>query len=258
MNTARENTPEVLNAVNEYGKPTEVPKRCNPSHGGVYYWSEVVRCPRCGGSGRYVTTVDHGACYQCMGERTINERRYAYTPEAYAKKAKRAEARRAKAMREDAAKWEARDAQLMGLIGLSAEQLYDCLLMADAPVMFYDLRLKADKPLSEKQQSALIKWMEGFERMVNRVPPPVMELEVGKRINVTARCVSAKYVDGAYGSTLKGLFVVEIDGSQAKIYMTVPTGMDGVGEAGEIAVTLEPSNDKGFYFGKRPKLVIAK
>lgn len=243
-------------ALDENGTVIEIPFNLNCAPNGVFAWSESVECPRCFGRKNY---CGFGVCFLCRGEGTVSRRRHAYTGEAYAARVKRKAAAEARKTKKQIAEWNARDEQLMSIIGLTASQMADCLNYENCVTMIWDLRLKANKPLSEKQQSALKNWMNSFQRKADFVPPPAAELETGKRITITARIASAKYVDNAFGFSLKGLFVVDSDAGESKIWMTVPSQIEEpVGKTVEITTTLEPSNDKGFYYGKRPKLVAVK
>lgn len=108
--------------------------------------------------------------------------------------------------------------------------------------------------LSEKQIAFAKKLADGI---LNPAPtkdePEPLVLAKG-RGEYTGKFVSKKTVDGPYGYATKGLFLVEQDGKVAKVWMTLPAGVEEIGELVTIIVAIEPGNDIGFHFGSRPKL----
>jgi hypothetical protein len=239
---------------NTHGQPVLSPVAPSPT--GIAEWTTMVKCGRCGGCGRYSY---HGACYDCGGLGKVPRKFKGYTAEALAKRVKRQTAKRAARNEALAVAAVARDAKLVALIGLSYFQFLDCVAATNPDSFAVNIALKADGELSEKQTKVLTDWMDRFQKFADYVAPPVVELEVGKRIEVVAKLVFIKMVESQFGSTLKGLFVVNRDGSESKIWMTVPSAIDCSESTKDvefhIAVTLEKSNDEGFYFGKRPTIV---
>jgi hypothetical protein len=126
---------------------------------------------------------------------------------------------------------------------------------ADKNHIIADMRSKVMEwgNLSEKQIAFAKKLADGI---LNPAPvvaePEPLVLQEG-RDTYTGRFVAFKTSEGPYGYVLKGLFIVEQDGKQAKIWMTVPSDCEKDVEV-KIAVKLTKSDKLGFYFGNRPTL----
>jgi hypothetical protein len=236
---------------NAHGQPVLSPVAPSPT--GIVEWTVMIKCGRCGGCGRYSY---HGACYDCGGLGKVQRKFRGYTAEALAKRVKRQTAKRAARNEALAVAAVARDAKLVALIGLSYVQFLDCVAATNPDSFAVNIALKADGELSEKQTKVLTDWMDRFQKFADYVAPPTLALEVNKRVTVTATLVSHKAVESQFGSTLKGLFVVSQGDQEAKVWMTVPNSIEPTnGEQHTFTVTLEASNDAGFYFGKRPTIV---
>lgn len=109
--------------------------------------------------------------------------------------------------------------------------------------------------LSEKQIAFAKKLADGIlnPSPVAAEPEPLL-LNDGRN-HYTGSFVAFKSSEGAYGWVTKGLFIVEQDDKQAKIWMTVPSGYgDEKNVEATITVTLSKGDKPGFYFGNRPTL----
>lgn len=129
---------------------------------------------------------------------------------------------------------------------------------ADKNHIIADMRSKVMEwgNLSEKQIAFAKKLADGILN-----PPPVEDapepllLKEGRGEH-TGRFVAFKSSEGAYGWVTKGLFIVEQDGKQAKVWMTVPSGYgDEKNVEVVIMVALSKGDKAGFFFGNRPKLL---
>jgi len=120
--------------------------------------------------------------------------------------------------------------------------------------------------LSASKMTKCIEWAKQAEENVSKrgerdalqISAPVL----AGRVTVTGKFVSVRDQSSDFGTVWKGLFVCD---THQKVWLTVPQsvlGMEGVttqqsvcGIPLTLKVTLEPSKDAGFYFGKRPSLV---
>jgi hypothetical protein len=140
----------------------------------------------------------------------------------------------------------------------------------------YDYNFASEKQreffLSASSLSKCLEWAkqaderEGKkgERDALQISSPVLS----GRVVVSGSFVSLRNHESDFGTVIKGLFVCE---THQKIWLTVPVSVFDLSkdESGRqcdarlkalkltIKVTVEPSKDAGFYFGKRPSLVTA-
>lgn len=130
--------------------------------------------------------------------------------------------------------------------------------VADKNSILADMRNKVMEwgNLSEKQ---IVFAKKLADDILNPTPvaaePEPLLLNDG-RGQYVGRFVAFKSDEGPYGWVTKGLFIVEQDGKQAKIWMTVPSGYGNEKNVeATIVVALSKGDKAGFYFGNRPKLL---
>lgn len=141
------------------------------------------------------------------------------------------------------------------------EEFPDMVLVfsvADRNSIIADMRAKVMEwgSLSEKQIAFAKKLADAILNPASTEDEPEPLLLKDGRGEYTGHFVAFKSSEGPYGYVMKGLFIVEQDGKQAKIWMTVPSGYgDEKNVEATIVVALSKGDKAGFYFGNRPKLL---
>jgi hypothetical protein len=223
-----------------------------------YVWEAREHCQRCGGAGGFKHWPGF-TCFDCGGMGRVRVEKFAFTREG-AERSMRAkiaaDTRREAARIATLAK---RDAAVVAACGLTFQQVRDCSLFVygakqGADSIEVNIAINAQHGLSYKQ-CAVLAGIDGKIEKAMVAPAAVATLPAG-RCTLRGQFVSMKWQDSAYGSTLKGLFVVNTDAGDAKVWMTVPNGIgeDDCRKDWTIKVSVEPSADAGFHFGKRPAL----
>lgn len=238
------------------GNLATVPAGVTPSPRGIYEWVNLEACRRCGGAGGWKGWPGF-VCYECGGERKASYRARAYTAEYLARFQER-EAR--KAAREQAAfdRALAKFAEAFGLTFDQAVQTAEFVGGDRAADIVASVFRTFDKAGPSERQSAAVAAILarpaefGPESVPTR--PTLATLAAGRH-TLAGKFVSTRLVESQFGVALKGLFIAEVDGAEAKVWMTVPAAAPNVGEAVTLAVTVEPGSEPGFHYGKRPKVV---
>lgn len=252
-----------------------IPTGLAPNERGEYRWIEMQNCRRCGGAGGSRHWPGF-TCYECGGacKRPYDE--VAVTRERAEKLAAAADRRIAKANKQYFEKVAAADALLLPRLGLSWTQLCELAAYDREEGPAHDIARKVCHGVgknpatgmvpSEAQWKVLddlIAWFDGIEARAAAAPEKVV-LPAGRQ-TLTGRFVMMRVQRNDFGSTTKGLFVVDSVDGEAKVWMTAPKEAyewDRVEQEPralkvrlEMAVTIEPAQDPGFHYGTRPAKV---
>lgn len=251
------------------------------SERGIATWTERQNCFRCGGSGLWKGGFTVGVCYGCggNGEGTPAKLK-GYTEEAYL----RYEARRLKSEAKKVEQHEIEQANLLAkfsdeiesLVGLRNRlrpQLERAIkkggdgFLYNVSTALLEIDYSSGYLEDASNQTIANSWIvkssktiDALEKMANRVDENRKKLEKTiaweeGRFEISGLIKSLKWVDTAYGSTLKMLVELE-DGR--KCYGSVPSKLDEVdtGDSIVFKATIQSSkDDKHFAFFKRPALV---
>lgn len=231
-------------------------------------------CHRCGGSGVFhfysMGAAQTGVCFRCGGGRGVMT--------SVATMAKRIRARASKKRSDERKRIAARAAGIIAgteVIQGDAELRTAFAGSKNEFIRTIARRLFRDGVLSEKQRSAVINARQGeikFEAIKAARPAEVAipaELLDG-RTRITARVMSTKWKESDFGYTLKGVFIVAIEGGEFRLYGSVPKAMidafdgdedaaaDGIkGQTVSFDARVEASqDDPAFGFFKRPTKVV--
>lgn len=243
-------------------------------------------CSRCGGLGYYPTRA-HGACFRCGGngsDPTAKEWAFPtdWTDDQIAEylrneDAKKDAARERRQSKRDAERADNIAANLAACPALAeAEPAFDSGEIAWGRDFLADIFWKGcrnGKRLTDNQIAAFEKaWAEHKQRAADKqtaddaAAEAAGELAEG-RYQIEGEIISTKWVDNAYGGTLKMLVVFDNGIGEVKVWGTRPTGLHGRwddegdyiegadrGDIVRFTATVERSHDdSAFGFFKQPR-----
>lgn len=251
-----------------------IPAGLRPDAKGHYEWTQVGPCRRCGGQGGS-NAWPGWTCYECGGARLMPYGHRAVTLERAQKLQRNAEKRAAKAEVRYRERLAAADSVLLPRLELTTLQMLGLAEWLNHDVAGDILRkmlwgatknAKVGIAPSDAQWQVLVNMVARAEAIAINVEPPKVTLAPGRQ-TLTGTFVMVREQRNDFGSTTKGLFVVEASGGECKVWMTAPKEAyvwDPIENEPrptkarlELAVTIDPAQDPGFHYGTRPAKVRA-
>jgi hypothetical protein len=236
------------------------------------YFVQPRICNRCGGAGRSEAWRYTGyTCYDCGGAGTLGpEKIKLYTPEKIEKlnraQEKAQATRAAKRAKKEAKEQAEREAKRETTIAAMRETYPEACKILDGKASHHFLaeiqrKYREGYELTERMAEAVVEVaakqaeFDARDAKIREYESRGGQVEAG-RIEVTAALIAVKEYDDLYSYTpgavtYKALFVTN---KGYKIFGTVPSGVsrDDRGEVFRFRATIQPSDDPGFGYYKRP------